>query len=104
MTKEKTFATWRENDNYGNWREESAFCLAGDPDSILRIRQSDVPTEEIPENAVRMDADYDNPNAEHKIYAWLTDDGTMHYWTNADTTRMTDMSHLLFSGLHNVTM
>ena len=97
MIKEKTFATWRENSNYGS----SAFCLAGDPDRILRIRQSDVPAEEIPADAVRMDAGHDNPHAEHKIYAWLTDDGTMHCWTDADTTRLTDKSRLLFSGLIN---
>ena len=102
MTKEKTFATWRENNNYGNWCEESAFCLAGDPDSILRIKQSNISAEEIPENAVRMDAEYSNPDAEHKIYAWLTDDGTMHYWTNADTTRLPDESRFLFSELSNV--
>lgn len=104
MAREKTFATWRENINRGNiWREESAFCLASDLDSILRIKQSNISAEEIPENAVRMDAEYSNPDAEHKIYAWLTEDGTMHYWTDADMTRMTDESCSLFSKLSNVT-
>ena len=103
MAREKTFATWRENINCGNiWREESAFCLACDPDSILRIKQSNISAEKIPENAVRMDAEYSNPDAEYKIYAWLTDDGTMHYWTNADTTRLPDESRFLFSELSNV--
>ena len=103
MAREKTFATWRENINCGNiWREESAFCLASNPDSILRIKQSNISAEEIPENAVRMDAEYSNPDAEHKIYAWLTDDGTMHYWTNADMTRLPDESRFLFSELSNV--
>ena len=102
MTKEKTFATWRGNISRSIWQEESAFCLASNPDSILRIKQSNISAEEIPENAVRMDAEYSNPDAEHKIYAWLTDDGTMHYWTNADMTRLTDRSRLLFSGLSDV--
>ena len=103
MKSEKTFAIWRENNIYGRSSERSALCLAGDPDRILRIRQSDVPAEELPDNAVRMDTEYDNPDAEHKIYGWLTDDGTMNYWTDADMTRMTDESCSLFSGLSNVT-
>ena len=103
MTKEKTFATWREDNIYGRSSERSALCLAGDPDRILRIRQSDVPAEDIPDNAVRMDSEYRNPDAKHKIYAWLTDDGTMNYWTNADMTRLTDESRFLFSELSNVT-
>ena len=53
MAREKTFATWRENNIYGRSSERSALCLAGDPDRILRIRQSDVPAEELPDNAVR---------------------------------------------------
>lgn len=90
MAKEKTYAVWRAENLY----EKSitgGFGLVGD-DSILRIKYSNIPIEEIPENAVRMDEDYANPDAEHKIYAWLTDDGTMHYWTNADMTRLTDRS------------
>ena len=102
MAREKTFVTWRENINCGNiWREESAFCLVCDPDSILRIKQSNISAEEIPENAVRMDAEYSNPDAKSKIYGWLKD-GTMYYWTNADTTRLPDESRFLFSELSNV--
>lgn len=103
MAKEKTFATWRGNINYGSGRKASAFCLVGDPDDIFRVERSYVPAEKIPAYAIRMDDDYANPDARHKIFAWLTEDGTMHYWTDADTIRLTDMSHLLFSDLRNVT-
>ena len=103
MAKEKTFATWRGNINYGSGRKASAFCLVGDPDDILRVERSYVPAEKIPAYAIRMDDDYANPaDARHRIFAWLTDDGTMHYWTNADTTRLPDELRFLFSELSNV--
>ena len=41
---------------------------------------------QVPAGAVRLDKNYDDPNAKYKIWGWLTDDGTMHYWTNAQTT------------------
>ena len=51
--------------------------------------------DQIPAGAVRLDKNYDDPNAKYKIWGWL-DDGTMYYWTNAQTTRLTDGSNMLF--------
>lgn len=44
---------------------------------------------------VRMDADFSDPDAEGKIYAWL--DGNMiNWWSNAESTYLTDESNLMF--------
>lgn len=63
---------------------------------------SDVKSEsDVPAGAVRLDKDSSNQNASVKIYGWL-DSGTLYYWTNAQTTRMTDGSHEMFRGMSKV--
>lgn len=51
---------------------------------VRRVICDDIPASEVPENAVRMDENHADPDADVRILAWLTDDGTLHYWTDAD--------------------
>ena len=66
---------------------------------IRRIAFDDIPPEEIPSDAVRMDENYADKNADVRILSWMTDDGTMHCWTDADTIQMTDDSRTIFADL-----
>ena len=100
-----TYAIWRNNYDHGENSKDSAFWYvdSGCKRNVTKIVCSHIHANEIPKKAVRMDIEYDNPDAEHMIYAWLTDNGTMYYWTNADMTMLTDDSNALFSRLRNVT-
>lgn len=100
-----TYAIWRNNYDHGENNKNSAFWYvdSGYKRNITKIVYSHIHANEIPKKAVRMDIEYNNPNAEYMIYAWLTDNGTMCYWTNADITMLADDSNALFSRLRNVT-
>lgn len=87
---EKTYACFRKDtfvpEGY------SVFCHV-DPDcgeKTKRILFDDCPASEVPADAARIDEDYATPDAERRIYGWLTEDGTMHVWTDADAIRLTD--------------
>lgn len=55
------------------------------------------------EGAIRLDSDYKNPDARFKIYGWLTDNGELHYWTNAQKIFLTDDTVNIFRSLKNAT-
>ena len=98
VKKVPTYAVWRNN--YSG----SAFYYV-DPDykdNVQKIEYADIKESEVPEDAVRMDSHYDDPNAKCKIYSWLKN-GTMYYWTNAQTTRLTDGTHQLFAYMDKTT-
>lgn len=87
---EKTYAYFRKDafvpEGY------SVFCHV-DPDCVEKTKRivfDDRPASEVPTDAVRIDEDYATPDAERRIYGWLTEDGTMHVWTDADAIRLTD--------------
>lgn len=67
------------------------------------IDMADIPESEIPADAVRLDMDHGNPDAEYKVYGWMTDDGEIKLWTNADTIRLDDYTAEMFSNLPSVT-
>ena len=100
VNKVPTYAVWR--DNYKNTSGDdsiiSAFYYVDSNYNgyyVRKVKYADIQESEVPENAVRMDSHYDDPDARYKIYSWLKD-GTMYYWTNAQTTRLTDEGNRLF--------
>ena len=104
INKVPTYAVWRDNRN-----PSSGVGPFGYVDSDYQYKTKKVEyakditsADQIPTGAVRLDKNYDDPNAKCKIWGWLTDDGTMHYWTNAQTTKLTDGSNDLFRGMRNV--
>lgn len=87
---EKTYAYFRKDAFVPEGR--SVFCHV-DPGYVKKTKRilfDDRSASEVPTDAVRIDEDYATPDAAHRIYGWLTDDGTMHVWTNADVIRLTD--------------
>ena len=104
VSKVPTYAVWRDNYRNASYDGDSGIMSAFyyvDPDyksntnNVGKVKYADIQESEVPENAVRMDSHYDDPDARYKIYSWLKD-GTMYYWTNAQTTRLTDESNRLF--------
>lgn len=67
---------------------------------VRRVTYDDILAEEIPAGAARMDENYANPDADVRILAWMTDDGTLHYWTDADAIQLTNESRRAFSDLY----
>ncbi len=67
-------------------------------------RKLDLTEEQVKEidGVTRLDRDYDNPDAEYKIYAWIDEEGNCWWWTNAETAMMTDDSRNMFRGLENI--
>lgn len=87
---EKTYAYFRKDTFVSEGY--SVFCHV-DPDcakKTKRILFDDRPASEVPADAVRIDEGYATLDAAHRIYGWLTEDGTIHVWTNADVIRLTD--------------
>lgn len=67
-------------------------------------RNTELTEEQVQElNAVRMDREYTDPHAALKIYAWL-DGEKVFWWSNAETTKLTDRANLLFSSLQNASV
>ena len=98
----KTFAYFRKDTFVSEGY--SVFCHV-DPDcgeKTKRILFDDCQASEVPTDAKRLDADYANPDAERRICAWLTNDGVMHVWTDADRMRITDECRMMFAGMDNV--
>lgn len=97
---------------YAYWRTDTAKKQFGTPFSLVapswdewrqvsHVVCDDIPESDVPENAVRLDADYGNPDAEYRICAWLDENGhVMHYWTNADMTKLTNESRMVFSDFY----
>lgn len=96
--------------SYVEWREDKVT----DPDSLyspfshinrnpynLRnnvtgITYRDIPENEIPDDAVRLDKNFKNPNCKFKIYGWKKDN-TIYYWTNAQSIRMNNNVKNMYS-------
>ena len=75
-------------------------------DKIKKIKYANVTANAVPKNAVRLDKDYDNPNAKYKIYGWLDNDGTLYYWSNAQSIRLSEGGEHggeMFYRMNNVT-
>lgn len=69
---------------------------------VKKIQYSNIPAAEVPKDATRLDENFNDDNAKYKIYGWLTGDGTLHYWSNAQKTILTDHSRYIFSNLQEV--
>lgn len=67
------------------------------------FERADVPENEIPADAVRLDRDHGNPDAECMVYGWMTDDGAIRLWAVADVIRLDDYTAEMFSNLPSVT-
>ena len=104
VNKVPTYAEWRNN-SIIDYQDNSQFYYVSSDykNKTKKVAYADIAADKVPTNAVRLDKNYSDPDARFKIYGWLTDDGTMYYWTNAQTTRMTDSSNMLFYGLSNAT-
>lgn len=60
-------------------------------------RKTDLTEEDVVAlGAKRIDIDYNIPNAEYKIYAWIDEDGNCYWWSNAEVAMLTDNSNKLF--------
>lgn len=89
------YAVWRKADNdydsplynipnYSSWGK-------------YHFKYADITSEkDIPSDATRMDTKNNDPNAQYKIWAWVKDD-TVYYWTNAQTTMLTDDTYKIFN-------
>ena len=66
---------------------------------IKKIEYADISSDEVPSDAARLD----DESTRYQIRGWLTDDGVAHYWTDAQTTRMTDSNKKLFRNMRFVT-
>ena len=94
-----TYAEWRNN--YDNYHGPFYHVDHSYDTKTKKVVYADVSADQVPSNAIRLDKNYSDPDARFKIYGWLTDDGTMHYWTNAQTTRLMNSGDNLFVSLHN---
>ena len=106
INKVPTYAVWRDNRRNSNQYDPSGPFYYVDSDYKVKTKKVEYAKDitsanQVPAGAVRLDKNYDDPNAKYKIWGWLTDDGTMHYWTNAQTTRLTDGSNMLFYQMIN---
>ena len=98
VNKVPTYAEWR--DNYDS-RGPFYYVDYNYESKAKKVVYADISADQVPANAVRLDKNYSDSDARFKIYGWLTDDGTMYYWTNAQTTRITDSSNGLFYEFSN---
>lgn len=106
INKVPSYVMWREdktrdaNVGPGN---SAFFALASSnelADKITKVIE-ETDASKVPSNAIRLDRNFDNPDALYKIYGWK--DGTeLHYYTNAQSIRMTDTSIKMFSAMQNV--
>lgn len=53
----------------------------------------------VPSNAIRLDTGV----TQKQIKSWMTDDGTLYYWTNAQKIYLNDTTACIYSGLENAT-
>ena len=105
INKVPTYAVWRDNRRNSNTYDPSGPFYYVDSDYTVKTKKVEyakdiTSADKVPASAVRLDKNYDDPNAKYKIWGWL-DDGTMYYWTNAQTTRLTDGSNMLFNKMIN---
>ena len=99
--RKKKYAKWRADSLQPDNKEASVLAHVTPKyrKMIRRIAFDDIPPEKIPPDAVRMDENYADNNADVRILSWITDDGTLHCWTDADAIQMTDDSHTIFADL-----
>ena len=106
VNKIPSYAIWRDNYRNAKYPDDlmSAFYYVNPnyKSNTTEVRYADIPESEVPEDAVRMDSHYDDPDAKRKIYSWMKD-GIMYYWTNAQTTKLVDGSHKLFTDMKKTT-
>ncbi|WP_288155168.1 collagen binding domain-containing protein, partial [uncultured Sharpea sp.] len=81
INKVPTYAVWRNN-----YAHSAGPFYYVDSDYKVKTKKVEYAKDitsanQVPAGAVRLDKNYDDPNAKYKIWGWLTDDGTMHYWT-----------------------
>ena len=107
-----TYVEWRKDRNFFNDSDDSdnkiddvqgAFASV-DIDYKSKVKKVEYAksTNQVPANATRLDKNFNDPDARFKIYGWLTDDGTMYYWTNAQKIRMTNEDRHLFTEMKNM--
>ena len=99
VNKVPTYAVWRDNKPGSGYYSTGPFYYVDSDfkNKTKKVKYADITSaDQVPAGAVRLDKNYNDPNAKCKIWGWLTDDGTMYYWTNAQTTRLTDKSNRLF--------
>ena len=108
-----TYVEWRKDKNANDSDDEISYVRGAFysvdsdygndyKDKTKKVEYADIPADEVPSYAVRLDKNFNDPDARFKIYGWLTDDGTMHYWTNAQKIRMTNEDRHLFTGMRNM--
>ena len=106
-----TYVEWRKDKNTSDCETYNDYlrgkwalrCVDENyKDKTVDFKYSDI--SEKPDNvtAVRLDKNFNDPDARFKIYGWLTDDGTIHYWTNAQKIRMTNEDRNLFTDMKNM--
>lgn len=107
INKVPSYVMWREDktrDN-GNGPGNSAFLALATSNEMSStitkvIEETDV--SKVPADAIRLDRDFNNPDALYKIYGWR--DGTeLYYYTNAQSIRMTNTSIKMFTSMRSVT-
>lgn len=107
INKVPSYVMWREdktrdaNVGPGN---SAFFTLASSNELANTITKvvEETDASKVPADAIRLDRDFDNPNALYKIYGWK-DGAELHYYTNAQSIRMTDTSIKMFTSMMNVT-
>ena len=102
-----TYVEWRKDQNtsgYDYLRGKWALRCVDEnyKDKTVDFKYSDISEKPDSITAVRLDKNFNDPDARFKIYGWLTDDGTMHYWTNAQKIRMTNEDRNLFTDMENM--
>lgn len=98
-----TYAVWRGNYGGANVKSPFYFVDSDYENKTKKVEYANIKAADVPAGAVRLDSGFDDPDAKMKIYGWLTSDGTMHYWTNAQIMKVTDESNYLFYGMKNAT-
>ena len=111
INKIPSYVEWREdklkNDSYSDEYSPFSHVYMINPKSydpryfINGITYSDIPENEIPDDAVRLDKNYNNPNSKFKIYGWKKDN-TIYYWTNAQSIRMNNNVNKMYSSYRYV--
>lgn len=101
VSKVPTYAEWR--DTWGPNPKPFSLVTTSYQDTIQKVvyAKDITSADQLPKDAVRVDSHYNDPDARYKIYCWMKD-STIYYWTNAQTTRITDESQSLFFGMRNV--
>lgn len=89
MRSKKNYARWARFRPLSSDRNMSVspFRYLGErySEGITEVRHADIPAEEVPADAIRLDIHRDDPDAKKRILGWI-DHGTVFYWTDADAT------------------